>query len=99
MFKIASFIFSLKKEGIDFSSPVDPTQRKKQPAAGALPKDPNVVSSQQVSENSKASIFDWGSNLFLRGNPARQSQIEYKRFVNVNTLKSKGTLTNDFFNY
>jgi hypothetical protein len=55
MFKIASFIFSLKKEGIDFSSPVDPTQRKKQPAAGALPKDPNVVSSQQVSENSKAS--------------------------------------------
>jgi hypothetical protein len=46
------FIYSLKKEGIDFSSPVDPTQRKRQgPTASALPKDPNVVSSQQVSEN------------------------------------------------
>jgi hypothetical protein len=47
-------IFSLKKEGIDFSSSNDPTVQKKRTgptssALAALPKDPNVVASQQVS--------------------------------------------------
>ena len=44
--KPKSHFFSLKKEGIDFSSSNDPTAKKR--VATNLPKDPNVAASQQV---------------------------------------------------
>ena len=47
--------FSLKKEGIDFSSSNDPTAKKR--VAATLPKDPNVAASQQVCTLTKLNRF------------------------------------------
>ena len=56
-------LYSLKKEGIDFSSSNDPTSKKR--TAANLPKDPNVAASQLV-RHSANSVFNVKKKFFVR---------------------------------
>lgn len=48
---IVSLYNSLKKEGIDFSSSFDPTQKRRAGPPAAVSRDPNVVSNQQEEDD------------------------------------------------